>query len=253
MSMTSTSLRVFNAGTGEIELEAGNWGVKPGTARYLFFLPVVACGLLVLTLLYRPLFDSLTAEDGIIEWLQFTGFAVGAVAGAIAAFKLRPDHRFASVAFTLFALGCLFIAGEEIAWGQRILGLETPDALASINHQNEITLHNITKGFSMQFMFNMFVLVIGFVGAIVPWVARRRKLFAGTDQALLVPALFLTSAFLMAGGYRLARLLPLPGKFVIVRYGEITELCLAFGLAVFAVLTVRRIQRGALPEESKPL
>lgn len=253
MAITTTSLRVLNAGMDEIEFEARDWGVSPRTARYLFVLPLIACVFVALTLLYRPLFDNLTAEDALIEWLQFAGFMIASVAGAIAALKLRPDHRFASVAFMLFALGCLFIAGEEIAWGQRILGLETPDALASINHQNEITLHNITKGFSMQFLFNMFVLVLGFTGAILPWVARRRKLFAGTDRALLVPALFLTSAFLMAGGYRLVRLFPLPGIFVVVKYGEITELCLAFGLAVFAVLSVGRMQPGVAKEDSEDL
>jgi len=38
---------------------------------------------------------------------------------------------------------CLFGAGEEISWGQRIFGLETPDFLSDKNAQGEIGLHNL--------------------------------------------------------------------------------------------------------------
>lgn len=37
----------------------------------------------------------------------------------------------------------LFFAGEEISWGQQILGFATPNALADINYQNEFNIHNI--------------------------------------------------------------------------------------------------------------
>jgi hypothetical protein len=33
--------------------------------------------------------------------------------------------------------------GEEISWGQRIFGVATPEAVARINLQNELTIHNI--------------------------------------------------------------------------------------------------------------
>jgi len=37
-----------------------------------------------------------------------------------------------------------FGAGEEISWGQRIFGLQTPEPLAQINKQDELNLHNIS-------------------------------------------------------------------------------------------------------------
>ena len=37
----------------------------------------------------------------------------------------------------------LFFAGEEISWGQQLLGFATPNALADINYQNEFNIHNI--------------------------------------------------------------------------------------------------------------
>lgn len=46
-------------------------------------------------------------------------------------------------------MGALFFwaAGEEISWGQHILGTVTPDWLAKINGQQETNLHNINKKF----------------------------------------------------------------------------------------------------------
>lgn len=36
----------------------------------------------------------------------------------------------------------LFFAVEEISWGQRIIGFETPDFLALSNTQEEFNIHN---------------------------------------------------------------------------------------------------------------
>ena len=45
--------------------------------------------------------------------------------------------------YTVGALAFVFAAGEEISWGQRIFGFETPDYLRDINFQNEFNVHNI--------------------------------------------------------------------------------------------------------------
>lgn len=37
----------------------------------------------------------------------------------------------------------LFFAGEEVSWGQHILGFATPSTLADVNYQNEFNVHNI--------------------------------------------------------------------------------------------------------------
>lgn len=41
-----------------------------------------------------------------------------------------------------FSLMCFLALGEEASWGQHYLGYETPDALAAVNVQNEMNLHN---------------------------------------------------------------------------------------------------------------
>jgi hypothetical protein len=43
----------------------------------------------------------------------------------------------------LLTLLCLFGAGEEISWGQRLFALETPDYLKDKNAQGELGIHNL--------------------------------------------------------------------------------------------------------------
>ena len=84
-------------------------------------------------------------EDGIVEYGTAAALAGGAVASALAGRLLRrmghrnlgAFHYAVAVAFTVGAL-------EEISWGQRIFGWDTPGALSDVNLQGETTLHNIS-------------------------------------------------------------------------------------------------------------
>ncbi len=44
----------------------------------------------------------------------------------------------------LIALFFIFVGGEEISWGQRLLGYETPESIVDKNVQGETTLHNLS-------------------------------------------------------------------------------------------------------------
>ena len=84
-------------------------------------------------------------EDGIVEYATAALLAVGALTCALAGRLLRGmGHRnlglFHYVVAIAFAVGAL----EEISWGQRIFGWETPGAISDVNRQGETTLHNIS-------------------------------------------------------------------------------------------------------------
>jgi hypothetical protein len=144
----------------------------------------------------------------------------------------------------VFALGCLFIAGEEISWGQRIVGYGTPEELERVNHQGAVTVHNI-GGFSQAL--NGVMLVIGAYGAFAPWLLRRftRRLPADLT-ALVAPALFLTPAFLVLFVYKALRFTAFPEpRAAVVSFGEWPEFCLAYALSTFALLERRRLRVAA--------
>jgi len=108
----------------------------------------------------------LAVEDGLIENLGAAGFFVAAIL-FYAAFRsslgagndlglLRTNRNFF---FLLLAVAFAFAGAEEISWGQRIFGWETPESLANINSQDETTIHNLDffqQGKSFSFAFNVF-------------------------------------------------------------------------------------------------
>ena len=75
------------------------------------------------------------------------------------------DKTWISLIKQLIYLGLAFLfffgAGEEISWGQRIFGFETPKSLTQVNKQDELNLHNLSvlensKFFTADRMFDAF-------------------------------------------------------------------------------------------------
>jgi len=103
-------------------------------------LAVVFAATLVFLYATSPdLVDRLTAEDGVFENITALLYLLGGIAFVVA---IRRKSAAAGW-LVLLALACVFVAGEEISWGQRVFGWSTPDAIAGINVQEEITVHNI--------------------------------------------------------------------------------------------------------------
>lgn len=218
------------------------WGVGPALAEALFLLPFGGAVAIVLARDHKPLFRFLTSEDSVFEWPQFVGFAAASILAFACAWKLRKAGRpLLALAYFAFGLGCFFVAGEEIAWGQRILGFGTPEPLEEINEQEEVTVHNID---AVQQLTNLAYLVAGLYGSIVTWVVRWRRRNRPSELVdLLLPPLFLTGAFFVMFAYKFLRLalFPDPG-FTVTRIGEWPELCLAFGFFAFAGLQWLRLR-----------
>jgi hypothetical protein len=242
--VTTRLIRATTTVFSEIDLDAESDGVSPRAVRVLVWLPVVGALVVAATLASRSLFYFLIQEDGPIEWSQFVGFLGASIGFALAAWRLlvRGD-RLGAALLAIGALGIFGIAGEEISWGQRILGLDTPEALTAINHQHEINIHNITA-FPVQRIGNWLQLVLGLAGMVLPWLTRtRRPLVSVPVVRLLSPPLFLTSCFGILFAYRAIRFLweSSVGIDVVVKFGEWPELCFAVALFAFSVLLVWRL------------
>ena len=92
--------------------------------------------------------DWLVKEDGLVEWIGAIGLLVGAVLFLLAFLHVRrhPTAALAPVgvwALLVVAVALLFFCGEEISWGQRILGFGTPETIGGVNAQDETTFHNV--------------------------------------------------------------------------------------------------------------
>ena len=89
-------------------------------------------------------FEWYIQEDGIIEWLTVFGLLA---ASAVSIYRGIALAREKSIFFILtnLLLGLLLFvaAGEEISWGQRLFGVETPEYFKENNLQGETNLHNL--------------------------------------------------------------------------------------------------------------
>ncbi len=106
-------------------------------------------------------------EDGLAEYGTAVSFLIAAAATAWMA--LRGRGRTLRIVSAVCALGLFGLGMEEVSWGQRLLGLETPEALRQVNLQQEITLHNVLSGGALRWI--IIVTVLTWL-ALSAWVAR---------------------------------------------------------------------------------
>ena len=86
-------------------------------------------------------YDALTWED---YWVENLTAALFVLTGLLLfTTALAERSRFRRGVYILGGIAMVFIAGEEISWGQRIIGLATPDFLIDLNAQDELNVHNI--------------------------------------------------------------------------------------------------------------
>jgi hypothetical protein len=132
-------------------------------------------------------------EDGVVEWATFFAFLIAA---AVATRQLLRTHGRTLDRVALLGVGlfCVFVAGEEISWGQRILGFKPPDVFLEHNYQQETNLHNFLKTILDTRWIVLFIALV--YGVFAPLVARRWKLLAPLAPAIGVAPSFAIVAFL---------------------------------------------------------
>lgn len=127
----------------------------------------LAGGIGVLTL-YAYLLDAnllahLVQEDGVLENLTAILLLCGSMMWLFRFFNYQSGKDVWWKAFQLLFAGLLFFCfAEEISWGQRIIGFDTPAFFAENNKQYEVGFHNLTyKGFSVnQWIFSFGLTIV---------------------------------------------------------------------------------------------
>lgn len=86
-------------------------------------------------------------EDSYIEWLTFCALFFGMAMSLYRIYILKPFRNTAFI-FGLYTLACIFLfgLGEEVSWGQRIFGYDSPAFFLKYNTQGEFNLHNLRFG-----------------------------------------------------------------------------------------------------------
>ena len=89
-------------------------------------------------------------EDKFVENFTAVAFLLSGIALIAAALAGRRSFR--SFAYVLGGAAMVFLAGEEISWGWRIIGFETPAFLEESNYRGEFNIHNTYDALTLRSM-----------------------------------------------------------------------------------------------------
>lgn len=126
----------------------------------LMFSTIVICGMTN----YQAYDHYFNGELGIIELatplVLFPAIIFGIVIFSDNKKVLDKNIKYCVLIITL---ACVYMAGEELSWGQHLWGWETPQWLMGANDQRETNLHNISSWFDQKprLLLEIFVLVCG--------------------------------------------------------------------------------------------
>lgn len=123
-------------------------------------------------------FGEWMREDGPVENLTVLVILFAAVVLGRRLLRLWGRRPWVWRGFMVFLLlAMVFAAGEEISWGQRLLGFETSHFFLENNTQSETNLHNLViKGVKVNFVISqVFVWSLVAYLLVLPYLYRRRE------------------------------------------------------------------------------
>lgn len=173
----------------------------------------------------EPLYYLSVQEDEYLEWATFWGFVVAGgifFVNAYQEFKVRRHLPWFVLGLSLF---CLFVAMEEISWGQRLLGYKAPDYFLEQNYQQEFNLHNVVDTGLRKLILQMILIGYGVVLSVLSLWPRVARVFS--SLRIVAPSPMLIVGFL--------------AMFVVYTWypwghtGEWVELTMAYGFAYAAL------------------
>jgi hypothetical protein len=209
------------------------------TALKICSLVVFPALLLLFVAMYsvdRRAYAWLLDEDGLVENLTVVFLVLAAVVAAATAWRKRPGER--RWFYVAVAALCLLGALDEVSWGQRILGYESPEFFRRHARQQETNLHNVFQKWTTLKVKDVAPVLFLAYGIGLPLAARRSARVRALAErvGLRYPPLVLSGGFVLGG----LLTLDYPTK----REEEIGELF--FSLCLFLFMLFEATKPGVL-------
>ena len=225
---------------------ASAWNASQGVVLLIAAVPFLIALLGFGTALVgKETYKAFTGEDGVAETLQAVLYFVALVLSLVVARRLwRSEQRVVSALYCILSLGFFFLVGEELSWGQRLLGWGTPASFEALNKQGETNLHNIH---GVGYTFKWIQLLVGAYGAVLPLVLPAWSALARyrSTLSLLIPHYTLVPYFAFMFVWRAYRNLfdaPKEYYFAVAEFNEVVELILAAGFFLFLLYQLGRVK-----------
>lgn len=206
----------------------------------------------------NSLYKLIGSEDHLIEWLQFFLFGVSGVIAFILALKFRDVSKLMFVIFLIVSFGLIFVAGEEISWGQRIFNIEGSEIfdgekeipILKYNVQSETNIHNFK---TIHSKIGYVYLVIGAYGCFAWFLVYIFKKIFNLKKDIkkflpfFIPPPYLFFYFLPLG----INLLPRMEWGITQKEYEMTEFLLSLGVFIFLLLLLGYFNKSFKQQDSK--
>ena len=198
------------------------------------------------------------SETGLVENLT-VAFLIAAIVCALGCWRLRRRVRWRwfGPAALVVAAGLFFFAGEEMSWGQHLLGFEPPESIAGRNEQGELNLHNDPTLETLLDQAPRLVLTLAaLVGGIIAPLVRRARGRHGRDFQAAGPWGWMWPTYECLPAALLVVTISLPKKLyglldrplpdmLDISPGETKEYCLALFLLVYLLSLYLDLRRTA--------
>ena len=202
-----------------------------------------------LSLKYRTYVYWFEREIGFIE-LATPTILIFAIFYGVRVFQLRNQLPvwWLKIWMVLVTLGCVYFAGEDLSWGQHIIGWDTPEEIKAINDQQETNIHNISSWFDQKprLLLELWIIIGGIF--IAGWRKWKGEIFEKDAwQYWFWPGFACFPAAVLAelakSPERIKTTFDLPSlPFGEVRYSELQELMFAVFLLCYLASVFKRLK-----------
>ena len=181
------------------------------------------------------------SENGPHELLQFLIISIGFILAVSILLKIdfksqKPLYAWVSLA----AISCLYVAGEEVSWGQHFLSWTTPEFWQAVNDQQETNLHNTSSWLDQK---PRLLLEIGVVigGLLIPWLRVKKPGLIPEKFSIIYPPAWLGVIALLAIFIKLSEKIGESMDMTIFeRASEVEELYLFYFVLLY-LLNLRKV------------
>ena len=168
------------------------------TKLVIFFIPIILIIFIIITkITFGPAnipYIILISEDGPVEYATFIIYFVTIIFSLLSAkiFFKRGKKRYGFLYFAM-ALVFIFIAMEEISWGQRIINLDLPEFFAE-STQEEMNIHDLPV---VAIFEDPMIIIAGLIGGLL-WVIFQKSKNTNfySFKRFFVPGWYLMSYFI---------------------------------------------------------
>lgn len=137
-------------------------------------------------------------EDGLAEWTTLGLLFLAAILSLVMSIKIRKSRHYYHWFFIAFFAFCLLGALEEGSWGQRVVGVESPEFFLEHSDQLEINIHNVFQEWSGIRTKHVAAIALLLYGTCLPVLSLNHRVRAFLDRVrLVVPSLTLSVGFLL--------------------------------------------------------